>query len=144
MSVKWEPNGVYFNNNSNSLYKTTSENFTPTYNTYQGGYIYETTVTTAYDIGMMVLRTYNCTGDYNSGSYFKINFNYGTWVIAIRYPYRYEYEDEETGETVYEEGYKITGTYLPGQALAASYDGYGYYVNFKTSMPFRVFAWRIE
>lgn len=139
MSVKWEPNGVYFSNNSNSLYKTTSENFTPPAN-----HDYRTTVTTYYDIGMMVLRTYNCTTNYKDYyAYFQVGFSYGKWVIAIRWPYWSEYEDEDTGETVLDYGYQITGNYPPGTAWGISSPGESY-VYFKTDMPFRVFAWRIE
>lgn len=146
MSVKWGPNGVYFSNNSNSLYKTTSESFTPSKN--GNTWKYETTVTTIYDIGMIVLRTYNCTGDYGNDvrrNWFKINFDYGKWVIAIRFPYWDEYSEEEDSEVIRYEGYDIVGGF-PGTALTASqiYSFYNRFLNFTSADPIRVFAWRLE
>ncbi len=146
MSVKWEPNGVYFSNNSNSLYKTNYKFFTPTYDSYNQ-WKYETTVTTIYDIGMIVLITYECTGNYGNHDFynwFKINFSYGKWVIAIRFPYWDEWAEDEDSEVIYEEGYDIIGTARPGSALTASNTYSNRYLNFTVDSPIRVFAWRLE
>lgn len=149
MSVKWGPNGVYFSNNSNSLYKSRSVTFTPS-KSGTSAYSYTSTITAVYDIGMMVLIKYKCSGNYGSNptrNRFTINFDYGKWVIAIRWPYWYEDYDEETEETTRVEGYLLTGTYFPGAALSSdSYNLYseGKYLHFTSDDPIRVFAWRLE